>query len=124
MGLFSYLPAVFAKGRIGRVRYIGCISALFAVGIFREMISPVRSFALSAGMEAAQIPPELAIPVLIDMATIFLMAAFFMIATAQRLRDIGRPGWISLSLVIPLFSIALPVLLFLPRGEERNSLAS
>lgn len=123
MGLFSYLPTILRKGRIGRVRYIGCLSALFAAGILREMFSPVRRFARSAGTEGADIPPYLEVPVLIDMATIFLMAAFFMIATAQRLRDIGKPGWISLSLIIPLFSVALPVLLLIPRGEDRRPLA-
>jgi len=121
MVLIAQFAKILRRGRIGRLRYIACLSALIAVATLRNMISPVQAVTIVADRAGEQIPQGLAFPVLVDVATIFFMAAFFMIATAQRLRDIGKPGWISLSLILPIFSFTLPFVLMIPRGVDRAS---
>jgi uncharacterized membrane protein YhaH (DUF805 family) len=96
-----------AKGRIGRIRYIGYSIGLTMV--FGALMGAVSAF---AGMTAG---PTIAAPVIfIGYAAMFVV---MVLLTIQRAHDFNTTGWIALLSVVPLVNL---IFWFIPGTEGEN----
>jgi len=100
-------------GRIGRLAYVGGL--LLSVAWGWAALWPLVHFGLDR-------PPK---PDLVLLA-ISLVVLFFLFwsqfaLTAKRLHDLGKSGWISLVLIVPVVSGIAAIYLLLARGNDHDN---
>ncbi|WP_294034099.1 DUF805 domain-containing protein [uncultured Moraxella sp.] len=112
--LYDDYPFYHYKGRIGRIRYLAysmilniLLSLLFAVpmGVLFAMIDAVNPDAMFGILLMFWLPM-----MLIGLYTTFA-------PTIRRLHDLGKTGWMSLLLLVPLVNLILLLYLLFAKGE-------
>ena len=108
--LFSF------KGRIGRAAFAGGTLLAYALVIGVIFLAAY----LSGAMETPrQRPPESLVQL---MPFLVLLLAWAQLAlAAKRYHDLGKSGWFSLLLVIPLVGLIVFIYLLAARSEERDN---
>lgn len=105
-----------ASGRLGRVRYLGYVMAVYLV----LMVVVGGLAGLTMGMRGGRGDPGalLYVPIVIGYIAMIVMHFLFAI---QRLHDFEAPGWWSLLALVPVANLILAlVLLFKPGTDGRN----
>jgi uncharacterized membrane protein YhaH (DUF805 family) len=108
---FGELKVFSAKGRIGRVRYLG-----WSMGF--TMLALVVLFA-AMGAAAATAGQGLAMAIyFIGLIPMTVISAFFVI---QRLHDLDKSGWLFLLMLVPLVGLFFTLyIIFAPGSQGAN----
>jgi uncharacterized membrane protein YhaH (DUF805 family) len=104
---FGVIKIFSAKGRIGRVRYIG-----YSIGLTVLIAMLIGGL---GGVLAAAVSPGAAVAVA-GVGYIFMFVVMFLL-TIQRAHDFNSTGWLSLLSLIPLVNF---IFWFIPGTEGEN----
>ncbi|KQZ27530.1 hypothetical protein ASD58_13035 [Duganella sp. Root1480D1] len=119
----TYMPKFFAvNGRIGRVRYLGysVASSFLLMPVFIVLLGVMGVFSIFTRGPAA-LGALGAGFVLGILAMIVLAFATGIIIARRRLHDLGKSGWLSLLMVVPLVSVVFWLwLVFGPGDADSN----
>lgn len=108
---YGQLSMFSAKGRIGRVRYLGWTMGFYF--LFSALLGIV------SGMIATQVNQTLAL--VIQGAGILALVIMVMMFVIQRLHDLEKSGWLSLLMLIPLVNMFFGLyVLFAPGSSGAN----
>ena len=97
-------------GRIGRTAYLG--------GLLLNLVWAGAAFAALVYIDQGRTPGETPHPlqyILIPGFVLFTWAKFAL--ASKRLHDLGKSGWISLVLIIPLFGLIAVIFLLCASGD-------
>jgi len=119
----TYMPTFFAvNGRIGRVRYLGySVAASFLLmPIFAVLLAMTGVFSLISQGPAAlgAIGAGFFLGII---AMIVLAFASGIIIARRRLHDLGKSGWLSLLMVVPVVSLLFWLWLVFGAGDADSN---
>jgi uncharacterized membrane protein YhaH (DUF805 family) len=102
-------------GRIGRLGYLGglLLNLSFAVAAIAALIY------LGQGQPTPPGPPDLLVYIFIPGFILFTWAKLAL--AAKRFHDLGKSGWLSLVLFIPLFGLIAVIFLLVAPGDDYDN---
>ena len=113
---YNEISAFSAKGRFGRLSYMGW-SFLLSL-IFCFIVITFASLLDLSNIETSASP----------LATLFMAGTFYVIYfyfifvfTIRRLHDCNTSGWLSLLLIVPLLNIIFCLYLMIAKGDEGHN---
>jgi uncharacterized membrane protein YhaH (DUF805 family) len=103
------------RGRIGRLAYFGglWLNTVWAAAAIAAIVY------FDLGRKPGE-PPNLVFGhIFLTGYVLFLWALFALVA--KRLHDLGKSGWLSLLLIVPIFGGMVLIFLHFPRGDDYDN---